>query len=115
MNFEYDDFARPISRHTHIQLQDLLDKVNKSFKRLSSPWILHPKPKGLTTSILTKNLLTQQEIYLIQHCSVDEAYSYISGYNDALIHLQIDGVNIKFHPPIVVPTIIKRKKILGLF
>lgn len=62
MNFEYDDFARPISRHTHIQLQDLLNKVNKSFERLSCPWILCPKPKGLTTSIMTKNLSTGQEI-----------------------------------------------------
>ncbi|NTE00476.1 hypothetical protein G6M26_23295 [Agrobacterium tumefaciens] len=110
-----DDYTRPISRHTHVQLHDLIQKVNKSFGRLGSPWILCPRPNSLTTSIQTKNVETGQEIYLIEDCSVDDAYKYVQGYHDALINLHIDGVKVVFESPKVVLDNIKRKKILGVF
>jgi len=110
-----DDYSRPISRYTHVQLHDLILKVNKSIERLGSPWILRPRPNSLTTSIQTQNIESGREIYLIEDCSVDDAYNYVQGYGDALINLQIDEVKVVFEPSLGVAQTNNRKKILGIF
>lgn len=113
----HDDYDgdRRISRFTHIQLHDLIEKVNLNLKRLGSQWILRPRPNGLSTSICTKNLLTDQNIPLLEHCTVDYGYAYVSGYGDALINLQIDGIDVVCTTPLVDAVPIPRKKVLGIF